>query len=125
MLVKYGPGPISKALQRMPHLEGIDVAVSPSVSAAAQRSCTPQHLQQLLSLIAKHGPQKLPVVFTFAETMQTARDSSRALQLPPVWRDSFKQGLAELGPRLTNLRISDPTLFQVSPCGYHPAFAIA
>lgn len=97
----------------MPHLKGIDVAVSPSVSAASQRSCTPEHLQQLLALIAQHGPQKLPAVFTFAETMHTARDSSRSLQLPAVWRDSFKEGLAELGPRLTSLRVSDPTLFQV------------
>lgn len=120
MLAKYGPAPITKALQRLHHLEGIDIAISPSSTAATQRSCNNQHLQQLLSLVAQHGPAKLPAIFAFGETMQTARTSSRALQLPAVWKQSFKQGLAELGPKLTSLRVSDATLFKVHKHG-HPS----
>lgn len=112
-LVKYGSKPITKVLQRLPHLEGIDIAISPTAYAGSQRSYKHVDLQALLSLIAEHGPQKLPAVFTFAETMQTSRGGFRGLQLADTWLESYKQGLADLGPKLTSLRISETALFKV------------
>eukprot|EP00879_Flechtneria_rotunda_P008547 GHRR01008954.1.p1 GENE.GHRR01008954.1~~GHRR01008954.1.p1 ORF type:complete len:964 (+),score=482.48 GHRR01008954.1:440-3331(+) len=112
IVAKHGRQPIINCLSRLAHLEHIEVALASKVQAAHTRGYTAEHLEQLLSTLAQHCPQKqLPALCTYNETLD-GRSGPGLLALPSHWRKGFSSGLASLGPKLTSLRMSDPTLLQ-------------
>lgn len=132
LLATLGPEPLKRCLNRLAHLENIDLALTSREALGSQRSYSAEHVEQLLQLLSQHCQQrKLPALFAFVEQLPLPR--SALPQLPPLaaaaaananaaavsleqqqrqqlaaWQQQgLGQGLQELGPKLTSLRLSN------------------
>jgi hypothetical protein len=70
LLATLGPEPIKRCLNRLAHLENIDLALTSTEALGKQRAYSAEHVQQLLELLAQHCKQKkLPALLAFVEQL--------------------------------------------------------
>jgi hypothetical protein len=108
VVAQHGAAAVSKALDRLAHLDSLDLALGPPRALPLpglpaglgglpaswrpqqhQRSYGTAHVTQLLRALAAHGPgKKLPALFLYSEAVGSGgRPGVVSLQGP--WRSSF------------------------------------
>jgi hypothetical protein len=137
LLATLGPEPLKRCLNRLAHLENIDLALTSNAALGKQRSYNAEHVQQLLELLSQHCQQKkLPALFAFTEQLPAPRvvelglfgaampaanaaaaapaangvaslEQQQKQQLASWQQQGLGQGLQELGPKLTSMRLSN------------------
>jgi hypothetical protein len=79
LLATLGPEPIKRCLNRLAHLENIDLALTSTEALGKQRAYSAEHVQQLLELLAQHCKQKkLPALLAFVEQLPNRQGTGNA-----------------------------------------------